>query len=124
MPAAPLLRRRLLAATGIAFAIAVAAVAVYVAFNDPAGDAPALQCPFKQLTGYDCPGCGAQRAFHAMVRGDIAAAWHFNPALFFLIPLALAYTASRGRLRRLLHTPAALIALAAGIIVWTVARNL
>lgn len=45
------------------------------------------KCSFKMLTGYSCPGCGAQRAFHAALHGDFAGALHYN---FFLV-VALPY---------------------------------
>ncbi len=47
------------------------------------------KCPFHTLTGLLCPGCGSQRCLHALLGGDWAAAWHFNPLLMTLGPLAL-----------------------------------
>lgn len=41
------------------------------------------RCPSKLLTGYDCPGCGSLRAIHSIMHGDMSAAWHYNPAVFF-----------------------------------------
>ena len=34
---------------------------------DPAGG-PTI-CPFKAMTGLDCPGCGATRAIHQLLNG-------------------------------------------------------
>lgn len=45
------------------------------------------KCPFKVLTGLQCPGCGSQRAIHALLHGDIAAAWRFNALLVAYIPI-------------------------------------
>lgn len=45
------------------------------------------RCPSKLVTGYDCPGCGSLRGLHALLHGDFAAAWNFNPAIFFAIAL-------------------------------------
>jgi len=47
-------------------------------------------CPFRQLTGLPCPGCGMTRACLAMLRGNWAAVWKFNPfgpvfALFWVV---------------------------------------
>lgn len=41
------------------------------------------KCIFKLVTGYDCPGCGFQRAIHALLHGHIAEAIRYN--LFFAI---------------------------------------
>lgn len=82
----------------------------------------------KVLTGYDCPGCGAQRALHALLHGDISGAWGYNPALFFLVPLAVAYGAVellglRCRLTDGLYKPWFLWLLTAGIVAWWILRN-
>lgn len=87
------------------------------------------QCPSHYLTGYDCPGCGTLRAIHAILHGDIAAAWHFNAALFFAVPLIIAlafapYTRIGSPLRRFADsrwTPLTLLLL---LIAWTILRNL
>lgn len=62
----------------IAFSAAAAAAAVvYFAF-DPlkAGFFP--PCPFHLLTGLYCPGCGTQRALHALLHGHLATAASYN----------------------------------------------
>lgn len=46
-----------------------------------------LPCGVKQLTGLNCPGCGLQTAFVALLRGDIAGSIGANPALIPLIGL-------------------------------------
>ncbi|XZF12846.1 DUF2752 domain-containing protein [Chitinophagaceae bacterium MMS25-I14] len=48
-----------------------------------------LSCPFKRLTGLDCPGCGMQRSVIALLRGDFSASWHMYPAGIVLIIAAL-----------------------------------
>jgi len=45
-----------------------------------------IPCPFKKLTGIDCPGCGFQRSFLALLQGDIAKSFQLYPAT---IPLLL-----------------------------------
>ncbi|CAN5811730.1 hypothetical protein BH11BAC7_BH11BAC7_30240 [soil metagenome] len=40
-----------------------------------------LACPYKSLTGIDCPGCGMQRAFIALLRGDLSESFSIYPAL-------------------------------------------
>ena len=49
------------------------------------------QCPFHQLLNLQCPGCGATRAFAALLHGDLAAAIHFNALVIAVFPLAAAY---------------------------------
>lgn len=45
-----------------------------------------LPCPFKYITGIDCPGCGFQRAVLALMRGDFHTSFTLYPAA---IPLLL-----------------------------------
>ncbi len=44
-------------------------------------------CPFHQLTGLDCPGCGSTRATHALLHGQLVAALHFNALFVLSLPL-------------------------------------
>ncbi|WP_183564473.1 DUF2752 domain-containing protein [Mucilaginibacter sp. SP1R1] len=45
-----------------------------------------LRCPFKYLTGIDCPGCGFQRSLIALLQGDIQQSFALYPPT---IPLLL-----------------------------------
>lgn len=116
-------RKKLMA---VAVLAAVAAICVYYYAVDPAqGRAP--RCMLRLLTGYDCPGCGSQRALHALLHGRPAEAWAFNPAVFFAVPLAAAYFAVDvlpARLQRLLRHPAFILGIAVAIVAWWVLRNL
>jgi len=51
-----------------------------------------LPCPFKMLFGFDCLGCGFQRAFFLLFQGGFLAAFKMYPALYswllFLVILA------------------------------------
>ena len=52
-----------------------------------------LPCPFKYLTGIDCPGCGFQRSVLALARGNFNESFMLYPPavpilLFFLYGLA------------------------------------
>ena len=38
-----------------------------------------LPCPFRLLTGWDCPLCGGTRMGEALLHGDVQAAFVFNP---------------------------------------------
>ncbi len=64
------------------------ALAAYAAF-DPAAAGFFPRCPIRALTGLLCPGCGAQRALHALLHGDVAGAFSHN----VLLPVALVLTA-------------------------------
>lgn len=46
-----------------------------------------LPCLNKQLFGIDCPGCGLQRSFMLLCKGDFAGAFHLYPAIYTLVPL-------------------------------------
>ena len=48
-----------------------------------------LPCPFRSITGYLCPGCGATRMFLALLQLDFATAFHCNPLLIITLPLLL-----------------------------------
>jgi len=59
-----------------------------------------LPCPYKSLTGIDCPGCGMQRAFIALLKGDLGDSLHFYPALLpILFTFALTAIHLRFKLR-------------------------
>lgn len=45
-------------------------------------------CLFRAATGYYCIGCGATRALHALVHGDVFRAFAMNPLAVLMIPLA------------------------------------
>ncbi len=40
-----------------------------------------IPCPFLALTGWQCPFCGGTRLVAALMSGQIARAWSFNPLL-------------------------------------------
>lgn len=64
----------------------IAALAViYYEFN-PAKYSFFPKCPFHTLTGYDCPGCGSQRAIFQLLHGDIAGAARENLLLVISLP--------------------------------------
>lgn len=48
-----------------------------------------LKCPFKYLTGIDCPGCGFQRSVLALLNGDLHESLKLYPST---IPLLLFFT--------------------------------
>ncbi len=44
-----------------------------------------LPCPFKYLTGLDCPGCGFQRSVLALLQGNISESFSLYPATIPLV---------------------------------------
>ena len=56
------------------------------------------RCPFRLLTGIDCPGCGLTRAFLSAFRLDFRAAFRYHP-LFLLIGIELCYLLGRNFFR-------------------------
>ena len=62
--------------------------AVYFNFN-PVESFFFPKCPFLMLTGLKCPGCGSQRAIHALLHFDIRSAFLHNALLIISIPYIL-----------------------------------
>jgi hypothetical protein len=48
-----------------------------------------LPCLNKQLFGIDCLGCGIQRAFLLLLKGEFIAAFKMYPAIYTLLLLAI-----------------------------------
>ncbi len=70
-----------------AILLAITILCIYFYFDPSDNFFP--RCPFLSITGYQCPGCGSQRAIHALLHGDIASAWHFNAILLVFIPVVV-----------------------------------
>lgn len=121
---------KLLKISSIAAATAVAMLLIYYYYTHDPSTAPAPKCMFKLLTGWDCPGCGSQRAFHAILHGNFAAAWHFNPFIYFAVPLATFYIIAEACRRRAPRFHAAavnhwiVLAIALAAILYTILRNI
>lgn len=98
---------------------------VYAAF-DPAVDRWFPRCAFKMATGLDCPGCGSQRAIHALAHRDIASAWRFNAAFVIAIPLLLFIVIGRRwrRLRRVIDSRPFILAIFFMLLGWWILRNI
>jgi hypothetical protein len=46
-----------------------------------------IPCPFKKLTGIDCPGCGFQRSLLALINGDFNKSLYLYPATIPLLAI-------------------------------------
>lgn len=113
--------RYITAGTGLLLAGALG----YVGFVDPHSTNSAYpHCPFKWLTGWDCPFCGGLRMTHDLLHGHLAASINDNIFLLLGLPLLAGWLVIRRRQgRRSLPIPA-MIALTGVVIAWTVLRNL
>lgn len=70
---------------------ALAAVCAMLYFGNPEGTGWALKCPFRLLTGLDCPACGIQRFIHALLHGRPLEALRYNYYLALALPYALLF---------------------------------
>ena len=119
-------RRLLWACIGLA----VLLVGGYILYRyDPIQSGFYPKCVFHELTGRYCPGCGAARAFHALIHGDFLAALDYNPLLVIALPVIIIMIILeivgwfRNRRYGLFHMWQA-VALVALIVAYTVLRNL
>jgi hypothetical protein len=87
-------------------AAAIGAMAV-VFFFDPAKNNFYPVCLFHELTGLNCPGCGATRALFALLHGHFLRALHDN-ALFIFSLVAFAVWSAPFVWRKLRNQPASL----------------
>ncbi len=68
--------------------VAIAGSLLYF-FLDPSFSEFFPKCIFYSLTNLDCPGCGSQRAMHALLHGNILQAADFNLMAVVFLPLLL-----------------------------------
>lgn len=91
---------RVLAGAGV---LAVMTGAFAVGYFNPTVTRFFPACPFHELTGLNCPGCGLTRGFHALFQGDVLTALHFNAMLpvylllFLYLFVSLGLILIRGR---------------------------
>ena len=69
--------------------IAVILFAILYRINDPSKSDYFPKCPFYELTGFKCPGCGSQRAIHHLLNAEIYQAIKENLLLVISIPYIL-----------------------------------
>ncbi len=116
-------RRRLYPALG-AGALLVGALG-YVGLVDPhKPDSVFPVCPFRLLTGWNCPACGGLRMVHDVLHGDLAAAITDNVVLLVGIPLLARWVLLRRRSGKTLFSPPAVVTVVIAMLAWTVVRNL
>jgi hypothetical protein len=73
----------------VAGACACAAASLFVYAVDPSRNAVYPQCLLYNATGLYCAGCGATRALHALLHGNVLTALHDNALFITALPLLL-----------------------------------
>lgn len=97
---------------------------------DPVSSSVFPRCTFLTLTGFKCPGCGSQRAIHALLHGDVAEAFKYNALLLVSIPwIALCLYAESQRVRNpqlyvRLNAPLLIWLFLAMVLIWWLLRNI
>lgn len=89
------------------------------------------KCPFKMITGLSCPGCGIQRAIHAMIHGDFTGAIRYNYfltysgpyATLFLIEWMMPQNKTHEKLRNVIENKYVVNFYIISFSIWLVVRN-
>ena|SRR6516225_7403806 len=81
-------------------------------------------CPFKWLTGWNCPFCGGLRMAHDLLHGDLAATINDNVFLLVGIPMLAGWVLIRRRHDQRLFPIPAVVTITVAAVAWTVLRNL
>ncbi|MBA4849674.1 DUF2752 domain-containing protein [Emticicia sp. BO119] len=71
----------------ISLAVIVFTIAAYYFYFPSLGFLPNMQCIFYKTTGLYCPGCGGQRAFHALLHGHMGTALQDNLLIYLILPV-------------------------------------
>ena len=129
METATRLRLRSLATPATVAGVGVAAVAL-LHVRDPHSSGAYGLCPFHELTGWWCPGCGGLRAVNDLTNGEIVASLSSN---VFVVPLLVVLAIAwwrwvgdrwRGGTGRMLVVPRVwTVAILSTLFVFTVVRN-
>ena len=114
----------------IAVIIIIAAMVFYYFVNPEDADF-VPKCVLKHLTGFDCPSCGAQRAFHSVLHGEFIKALSYNPFFIISVPyflLVLYATVFKGtfakKVNRITFHRYTLYAYVVLFFVWWIVRNI
>lgn len=111
--------------TALGTGLLAAGALAYVGLADPHRPGflfPA--CPFKLLTGWNCPACGGLRMTHDLLNGNFAAAVVDNVFLLVGLPVLVLWTIWRIRQGRRVFTVPAIVVIAVATIAWTITRNM
>ncbi|MEZ0052876.1 hypothetical protein ABIA30_003901 [Mycobacterium sp. MAA66] len=109
------------AATGTVAAGAL----VYIGLADPHRPGFGFPgCPFKMLTGWNCPLCGGLRMTHDVLHGDLAAAVVDNVYALVGIPLLVLWLVLCWRRGQRVPSAVLTAVVLVTMVAWTVVRNL
>lgn len=113
----------------MAIALVIAVVSLY--FYDPMVASFSYRCPVKTLTGFDCPGCGGQRAIHALLHFRIREAIAYNPFLIIValyisvvVSIELMHGPCIDRMRRIVLGSRVVWIYLTIMFIWAIVRNL
>jgi hypothetical protein len=97
----------------------------YIGLVDPHNTHSAYPlCPFKMLTGWNCPFCGGLRMVHDVLHGDLVASLNDNVFALVGIPLLAGWIVMRRRRGQWALPVPAVVTITVLTIAWTVLRNL
>ena len=91
--------------------LGLAAVGLFLFAFNPSNFAFFPKCPFRTLTGLQCPGCGSTRAFYQLLHLHPVVAFKLNPLMVLTLPfivygfLGFTRSALTGRPQRHLFIP-------------------
>lgn len=71
--------------------LGIAGTSVLLFLFNPAEVSFFPKCPFRAITGCQCPGCGSTRALYQLLHGHIVAAFKLNPLMIMTMPF-IAYS--------------------------------
>ena len=98
---------------------------------DPSSSYLMPKCPFHLLTGYDCPACGVQRAFHYSLHGDWGTAIRYNyflilSILYFIAVAITTFVHNREMdvIKKYVQHPTTVMIFLALTIIWWIVRNI
>jgi hypothetical protein len=71
--------------------LGLAAITVFLFFFNPAlpGNQFFPKCPFRLVTGWQCPGCGSTRACYQLLHLQPIAAFKLNPLMVLTLPFII-----------------------------------
>ena len=113
---------------GAVAVIVIAGIAIYSTF-DPSTVRFCPRCTFLTLTGLKCPGCGTQRAIHALLHGNFLEAVRFNAMMVASVPLLALYgyaeivRKSKPRFYNKVNSTPIILTIFVLVVLWWILRN-